>query len=219
MRGMGRPSVQVDRARRRIGADVRRAIEDVAHGRRGAGLSLRTLGASCGVSRSAIDRMEAHRGDVVDLALLAAMAASVGLELRLRTFPAGDPIRDAGSQRLLERLRVRLHPGLGWRTEVTLPIEADLRAWDAVVSGAGWHIAVEAETVVDDLQALERRLALKQRDGGEDHVLLVVADTRRNRAALAAAPGAFAGLTRDARGTLRALTHGDDPGAGGIVIL
>ena len=209
----------VDRARRRIEADLRRAIEDVAAGRRNAGLSLRTVGAACGVSRSAIDRMEAHRADSVDVVLLASMAASVGLDLRLRAYPAGDPIRDAGQQRLLERLRVRLHPDLRFPTEVVLPIDGDLRAWDAVIRGASWRIAVEAETVLDDIQAVERKLALKQRDGGIDHVILLVADTPWNRRALAAAPGAFATFSRDSRAMLRALREGRDPGCSGIVIL
>ena len=219
MAAMGRPSTRVDRARRRIESDLLQAIEDVAAGRRNAGLSLRTVGAACGVSHSAIDRMESHRANSVDVVLLASMAASVGLDLRLRAWPAGDPLRDAGQQGLLGRLRVRLHPSLGWQTEVPLPIKGDLRAWDAVVGGAGWHRPVDAETVLDDLQALERRLALKQRDGGEDHLILLVADTRRNRRALDAAPAAFAGFSRDARTVLRALTVGRNPGMSAVVLL
>jgi transcriptional regulator with XRE-family HTH domain len=219
MLGMGRPSVQVDRARRRIEADLRRAIDDVAEGRRASGLSLRAVGAACGVSHSAIDRMEAQRGASVDLVLLASMAASVGLDLRLKAYPAGDPIRDAGQQRLLERLHRRVHVRLTWSTEVPLPIEGDLRAWDAVIRGDGWRVAVEAETVLDDLQALERRLARKRRDGGVDHVILLVADTTRNRRALAPAPGAFADLPLRTRDILRALGRSEDPGLSGIMIL
>ena len=216
---MGRPSAQVDRARRRIESDLLRAIEDVAAGRRSAGLSLRTVGAACGVSRSAIDRMESHRANSVDVVLLASIAASVGLDLRLRAYPAGDPLRDAGQNRLLERLRARLHSSLGWSTEVPLPTDGDHRAWDAVIRATTWHRPVEAETVLDDLQATERRMALKQRDGGEDHLILLVADTRRNRRALEAAPWAFANLPLRTREILGALGRGDDRGAGGIVIL
>jgi hypothetical protein len=137
----------------------------------------------------------------------------------LRAYPAGDAIRDVGQQRLLARFRPRLHPSLGWATEVVFPIEGDLRAWDAVIRGANWQIAVEAETVLDDIQAVERKLARKQRDGGIDHVILLVADTPRNRRALAAAPGAFATFSRDSRAMLRALREGRDPGCSGIVIL
>ena len=185
----------------------------------GAGLSLRAVGAAAGVDHVQIWKVEHGRPSGLGLEAIGAIAAVVGLDLRLRAFPAGDPIRDAGQQRLLQRLRARIHPTLRWRTEVPLPIEGDLRAWDARIAGPGWHSVVEAETVVADVQALERRVALKQRDGGEDHLLLLVADTRRNRRALAAAPAAFDGFARDARATLRALAAGVDPRRSGIVIL
>jgi transcriptional regulator with XRE-family HTH domain len=195
----------------RVRADLRRA-------RLGAGLSREDVGKACGLSRTGIERLESgtRRSTVREFA---AFGAVVGLDVRLRAYPAGDAIRDAGSQRLLGRLRVRLHPNLGWSTEVVLPIEGDRRAWDAMIHGASWRIAVEAETVLDDIQAVERKLALKRRDGGIDHVILLVADTRRNRRALAAAPGAFATFSRDSRALLRALREGRDPGCSGIVIL
>ena len=146
------------------------------------------------------------------------MGAVVGLDVRLQVYPAGDPIRDAGQQRLLERLRERLGPSLGWRTEVPLPIDGDRRAWDAMIRGSDWRLAVEAETVLDDLQSLERRIALKQRDGGVDHVLVVIADTRRNRRAVASAALLFAGSSRDTRRTFRALADGRDPGSAVILL-
>lgn len=104
-------------------------------------------------------------------------------------------------------------------TEVPLPIATDLRAWDAVIEGADWRRPVEAETVLDDIQALERRLALKVRDGRVDGVILVVADTRRNRRALAAAPVAFAVFDRNARRILRNLAAGRDPGGSSLVLV
>jgi hypothetical protein len=149
----------------------------------------------------------------------AVLGAAVGLDIRLRAYPAGDPIRDVASQRLLSRFHAVLHPSLGWRTEVPLAITGDLRAWDAVIKGAGWRCHLEAETVLDDLQALERRLERKRRDGGADHVILLVADTKRNRRALAAAPAAFGGFSRDARAILGALRRGDDPGCDAIILV
>ena len=88
-----------------------------------------------------------------------------------------------------------------------------------MIRGEGWSIGVEAETVLDDLQAVERRIALKQRDGDVDHVILLVAETRRNRMALAAAPHAFTGFSRDARTVLRAVAEGRNPGCSAIVVL
>jgi transcriptional regulator with XRE-family HTH domain len=216
---MGRSSVAVDRARRRIDADLRRVIEEIAAARRSAGVSLRGVGLGCGVGKSTIARIESGATRTVDLRLLAAMGAAVGLDVRLRAFPAGDPIRDAGQQRLLGRLRERLAPGLRMPTEVPLPIDGDRRAWDAMIVGDGWRVGVEAETVLDDIQAVERRLSLKRRDGGVDHVILLVADTRRNRLALAAASNAFGDLPLRTRGVLRAVAAGRDPDGGGVVIL
>jgi transcriptional regulator with XRE-family HTH domain len=209
----------IERSVRRIDEDLHRALLDFGVARRGSGLSLDAIGAACRVAGSTAARTASGATANPDLRLLAAMSAAVGLELRLRAYPAGDAIRDRGQQRLLDRLRARLGPRLRWRTEVALPIEGDLRAWDAVITGDGWQIAVEAETVLDDLQALERRVALKQRDGGLDHVILLVADTRRNRRTLLAAPGAFGGFSRDSRPILGAIHRGSDPDTNGIVVL
>ena len=184
-----------------------------------AGLSLRDAGAASGSSHQRLMRFERGELDYVSIGNLGAWCAVVGLELAVRAYPGGDPLRDRAQLALLERLRLRLHPSLRWSTEVPLRLEGDLRAWDAVIRGAGWHLPVDAETALDDLQALERRLALKQRDGGADHVILLVADTRRNRRALASAPAAFATLPLRTRDVLRALGEGRDPGGSGIVIL
>lgn len=202
-----------------MGEDLHRVLLDLGNARRSSGLSLDDIGDACGVSGSAAARTEGEVTRNPDLRTLAAMAAVVGLELRLRAFPAGDPIRDAGSQRLLARLRARLHAELAWLTEVPLPLFGDLRAWDAMIRAEDWRLAVEAETVLEDIQAVERRVALKQRDGHLDHVLLLVADTRRNRRALVAAPAAFPGFSRDARGLLRDLGRGVDPGTSAILLL
>lgn len=153
------------------------------------------------------------------MVVFASVGAVLGLSVSLRAYPAGDPIRDAAHSKLLERFRRRLHPSLRWRTEVPLPNAGDPRAWDAVVSGIEWRDAVEAETGVDDAQALERRVELKRRDGAMDHVILLIADTRRNRDALVAAPAAFAAFPLRTRQILGALGAGRDPGNSGIVLI
>ena len=209
---------RVARAVRRANEDEARVRADLARSRRGSGLSRQDVGREVGLSRSAIERLEAGTRRCT-LQELAAVGAVVGNDVRMRAFPAGDAIRDAGQQRLLGRFRPRCHPSLRWATEVVLDIEGDLRAWDAVIRGDGWTIGVEAETVLDDLQAVERRLGRKQRDGDVDLVILLVAETRRNRAALRASGAAFAGLSRDARVVLMALGAGRRPGSSALLVL
>ena len=154
---------------------------------------------------------------------MAAYCAVVGLDLAMRAYPAGDPIRDRAQLALLERLRARLNPTLRWRTEVPLPIDGDLRAWDAEISDRNpnpWRARVEGETRIADGQALERRLALKLRDDPDGHLILLISDTRANSAALRSlGAGVKELLPLDTRAVLAALGNGKDPGASGIVIM
>ena len=71
-----------------------------------------------------------------------------------------------------------------------------------------------------DLQALERRHALKVRDGGVDLLLLVVADTIRNRSVLRMHREQLrALLPLDSRDVLASLRAGQLPRESGIVVL
>jgi hypothetical protein len=81
-------------------------------------------------------------------------------------------------------------------------------------------VAVEAETPLRDVQALDRRLALKQRDGGIECLILLVADTRWNRELLGVhREDLRSRFPLDTRQVLLALRTGRAPGAGGIVVL
>ena len=207
-----------DRGRRRAREGRIRAAAELRTARTGAGLSLRAVGAAAGVDHARLWRFERGRCEL-GLEEIGAVAAVVGLDLSIRLYPASDPIRDVAHARLLQRFRAELHHGLRWHTEVPFPSPGDLRSWDAVTGGTDWRVGVEAETVVDDTQALDRKVSIKRRDGMVDHVTLLVADTARNRRNLAAAPAAFADLPLGTRATLRALRAGQDPGGSGIVIL
>jgi transcriptional regulator with XRE-family HTH domain len=183
------------------------------------GLSQRSLEQATGLSHAEISRIERGRVADVPLRSLIGVASAVGLALPSRLYPAGDALRDAGHARLLARFRAELHPSLRWRTEVPLPIPGDLRSWDALTGGHDWRAGIEAETVISDSQALERRLSLKRRDGGVDHVILLIADMPRNRRALASAPAAFADFPLRTRAVLAALRAGTNPTGSGIVIM
>ena len=205
----------------RRGRRIRIAIGDELRiGRTGAGLSQRTAAAAAGISHTHWGRIE--RGEVPNLGIdQACRAASVvGLRLSLKTYPDGDPLRDAGQLALLERFRARLPAAARWQTEVPMPIPGDARAWDAVVSLGPRHAGCEAEVRLLDLQALERRLALKVRDGGVDLLLLVVADTIRNRSVLRMHREQLrALLPLDSRDVLASLRAGQLPRESGIVVL
>jgi hypothetical protein len=136
-------------------------------------------------------------------------------------YPDGDPIRDAAQVRLLERLRERIGPNLRWRTEVPLFGRSDPRAWDAVADGTGCVHGIEAETRLSDIQGTERRIMLKLRDDGSiHHGLMLVADTRANRAALALGRETLRGnLPLDTREVLASLANGRCPGANGLIII
>ncbi len=175
----------IDRGRdnaRRLGELVRRELRN---GRVDRGLTQGEVGRAVRLSASEVSRIE--RGLVhVDLETASVMAAAVGLELSVRAYPSGQPLRDRAHAALLEKLRGELHRSLSFRTEVPMPRPGDLRAWDAVIRGGGpggsrWVVPVEAETHPNDRQALERRLELKMRDADMDVVIVVLSNTRHNR--------------------------------------
>lgn len=150
--------------------------------------------------------------------MLVQLATAVGLDPSVRLHPGGDAVRDAAQLGLLHRLRTRLHPALRWRTEVPLPIAGDRRAWDAVIYGDGWTVGVEAETRLRDVQAVLRRTSLKARDGALDDVILLIAGTRGNRAAVKASPDAFGAFDASQTAALIALGEGRRPGSAVVIL-
>ncbi len=175
------------------------------------------------MSYSNVGRIERAALPSATVTQLARIGAVVGLDVRVRTYPGPTPLRDAAQIALFERLRARLAPALVMRTEVPLKIEGDLRAWDAVIAGfepAAAPLHAEGETRLYDAQAQLRRIALKARDSGVDTVLLVLADTPRNRAAVRAA-GPIIGEVYPIppRVALACLTGGRHPGGSALVFI
>ena len=100
------------------------------------------------------------------------------------------------------------------------PISGDLRAWDATAVCESCRIGIEAETRLRDLQALNRRLALKERDGGMDRLLLLVLDSRSNREVVRSHRETL--TTRFPISGARAielLAAGVDPGGNALILL
>jgi hypothetical protein len=171
------------------------------------------------ISHAQLGRIE--RGEINDLTVeqLSRACAAVGLRLVIRAVPGGDPALDRGQLALLNRLRRVLPRDLPFRTEVPLPIPGDRRAWDAVAS-LDRRVAFEAEARLRDIQVVDRRSALKFRDGDVDVMVLVVAETGHNRGVLALHREALRStFPLDGRHVLSALRAGRAPEANGIVVL
>jgi transcriptional regulator with XRE-family HTH domain len=193
---------------------------DLRNARVGLGLSLEEVGHAVGLSYSQVGRIERAQHPSVSIAQLARIGSIVGLDLGVRFYPGGSPLRDAAHLALIERFRVRISRELVFRTEVPLPGPSDQRAWDGMIFGAGDPIGVEAETRLSDIQALERRVALKARDGGVSRVILVVAATRGNRHAVREAAASLElAFPVPGRLALKSLTAGRDPGGSTLILI
>lgn len=210
----------VDRGTRRAAVFVHELGRELREARLAHGLSQAEVARAVGFSQPEVSRLErglVPHASIVDIARL---LSTVGLELNARAYPSGQPLRDAAHIRLLSSLRSWLHPTLTWRTEVPLPIDRDLRAWDGFITGPAFRIGVEAETRVRDLQALARRIGLKQRDSNVEHVILLLAGTRWNRGLVrtyaADLAAQFPGTSGD---VIAALYAGRDPGASCVILL
>jgi transcriptional regulator with XRE-family HTH domain len=201
------------RIQRQIGDDLRAA-------RLAAGLSQDAAGTAAGISHAQFGRIE--RGSNRDLTFdqVARAGIAVGLRLGARLYPDGDPVRDRAQLALLDRFRARLPPAAIWTTEVPLPIPGDRRAWDACIALGDRRAGCEAETRLTDVQAVERRLALKMRDGGMDLLLLVVSDTATNRRMLGLHRESLRTLLPlDGRDVLASLRTGRLPERSGLVVI
>ena len=196
-----------------LGSEIRAARE-------GAGLSQTAVARAAGMSHSEVSRIERGTAPWLNIVEATELCAVVGLDLWLRAYAGGDPLRDAAHAALLRRFLASVGPPLRVRTEVPLPRVGDPRAWDATISDRREAVGVEAETRLRDAQAFERRVALKRRDGEIDRVVIVLADSRANRCALRAIRSAWrTDYPLDTAEILEALALGRLPSAGGVVVI
>jgi transcriptional regulator with XRE-family HTH domain len=183
------------------------------------GLSYADLGRALHLSDEQVARICRGQSPKLSVVRAAQLLSAVGRDLSARAYPGGLPIRDAAHLALQSRVAEILAPALRVGREVPVvgagsgPELAgghDRRAWDLVVEGSGWRIGVEAETRLNDLQAVLRRVHLKQRDGSVDAVILLVNKTAHNRRVLEGAGvalrDAFPASPRVALARLRAGT-------------
>ena len=211
-----------DRGAQRVREQLVALGRDIRLARVAAGLSQRLVAKAAGLTQARVSQFERGRGPAPRVEALARLCASVGLELSVRAFAGGAVLRDTAHVALLDRLRAAASAIFRWRSEVPLPIAGDMRAWDraAYDASGGRAFVVEAETRLRDVQALARRLALKKRDAGSPRMILLLADTRPNRAAIRAAGSYLADLfpigSRDA---LAMLASGRVPAEDALILL
>jgi transcriptional regulator with XRE-family HTH domain len=182
------------------------------------GLSQAAVAEAARLSRSRYCRVEHAAIDTLSIVELARIASVVGLDLSVRLYPGGNPLRDGASARKLQQLAGHVASPLRLRLEVPLPPHperSEQRAWDAEVSGQRRRTTFELEMRLRDAQAVERRIALKRRDDPPDQFVLLVAATKHNRRVLAGNPGLFPDLPRHRpSAVLRPLEVGRHPPTG-----
>jgi transcriptional regulator with XRE-family HTH domain len=206
-------------------AIVRTLMREAEAARLASGTSYAAIARLLRISPAQAARIMQGRSPRVSIVRAAQVLEAVGLELSARAFHAGVRVRDVGQVRLLGRLRQRISKVLQWTDEVPVtdmrvPGIGDQRAWDAGVDGAGVRVRIDAETHVGDWQAVERRVALKQRDGQETCVILLLSDTKHHRALLAEAGDSLrARFPVSQRAALGALRDGRSPAGNAIVLL
>lgn len=211
---------RLDRGRRDASRSLTRVGDELREARLSAGLTQHQAGSAAGISSSELSRIEHGIAKRVPYESLVFLGSVLGLDVPLRTYPSGEPVRDAAQLALLARLRALLPASLRWRTEVPLAMPGDRRAWDAVIERSGWRVPVDAESRLRDVQACTRRVALKRRDDRSDVVILLVADTRHNRRVLRlAGPDLAAEFPIAGALAIASLRDGEKPMGSGIVLL
>ena len=179
------------------------------------GLSQAAVGRSIGLSPNTVSRLE-RRVTPVEAIPLAMLARAVGLDLSLRTFPAGPPIRDIAQVRLLDRFFARIGPD--WASSLEVPVGDGSRAFDAVIRRGTAAAAIEAVTRLRDGQAQLRPILRKQADSGIGVVILLLSETETNRRALQVLGSSLAhDFPAGPREVLAALDRGQLPATNGIV--
>lgn len=190
-------------------------LTDIREARLSGGLSQDAVARAIGLSANTVSRIE--RGVTpVETVPLAMLARAVGLDLALRTFAGGSPIRDIAQVRLLDRFFARI--GAQWQPSLEVPVGDGSRAFDAVIRRGPAAAALEAVTRLRDGQGQLRPILRKQADSGIGVVILLISETETNRRALEElAPMLAHDFPANPREVLAALDRGELPPTNGIV--
>ena len=199
---------------------IDRALDEIETARLDLGMSHAVAAARAGVSRSAWGRLVRREIRHPSVELICRAARAVELKPSLGLYPTGERVRDRPQLGVIDRFAVYPAPPLTIDREVGLPIAGDPRAWDGRVHGNG-VASFDAEARLGDIQAVSRRIALKQRDDPDAGVvILVLNDTAHNRAVLREHREALrAQFPLDGAAIAKALRSGRVPPLGGIILV
>jgi transcriptional regulator with XRE-family HTH domain len=214
------PAVQrpLDDARRRAARLLTEIGRQLRDARLHHGLSQATVAAAVGISQAQLSLIEHGRYPTVRLETLARLGTAVGFDLSVKLYPAGVPLRDKAHAELLARFKRLASTTWTWAAEVPLPAPGDKRAWDRLMRGVGVAIGVDGETRPTDMQELQRRLALKKRDGGVDRLILVLPNSEWCRR-LVRLNDLDAAFPVPGKVALKALAEGLDPGGDAVILI
>jgi transcriptional regulator with XRE-family HTH domain len=179
---MGTRETRLQRGRRKGDELSRVLIGQLRTARQLAGVSQRTLAQEVGWSQSELSRLEHFEFQSVPLLRLCEIGSVLGLDLAGGFSPAGDSVRDRGHQKVRGRFgSLVASPPYGMIHEAPFPGLEDLRSWDILLKLDDFLVGVEIETRVRDVQACVRRIRGRERSGGVDEIVIVLADTAHNR--------------------------------------
>jgi transcriptional regulator with XRE-family HTH domain len=217
---MGARERRVDAGAARGRALTTAILAELRSARLDRGLAGADVAREVGISQSQYSRIERGLTESLSIGEASTLLAAVGLDLSVRAYPGGQPLRDAAHAALIGRFRAELHPSLRLITEVPFPGPGDRRAWDVVVLGTDWRHGVEAETRPRDRQGLERRMVLKERDGDVSSMSLLLLDSRYNRDFVRAHRDVLAErFAVPGKRALELLRAGVNPGGNSIILL
>lgn len=200
---------------------MHRIVAELIETRRISATSQEALARELGRSQSDVSRLERLiEIDRVSFVEVSEVAFLLGLELSAGLHLVGEPIRDKGHQALLGRLRVLLSTAFKVLAEVPLPTPGDRRSWDLLLRLPAQLIGVEAETRIRDMQRLVRHVRQRERDGGADAIILLLADSRTNRDLVDELREALGpGYAVPPRHLLRSLRTGQPVSGSGVILL
>jgi transcriptional regulator with XRE-family HTH domain len=187
------------------------------------GLSQRALSRRSGVSQGLISRIE--RGlSVPTLEVASRLPAAIGARVGFAMYPGdGVGLRDSGQLGIAERIRAELSPTSRVALETPVDPERDRRAADVTIDVGIEVDMLEIERGIFDFQAQLRSAHLKRetlasRLGRPVRLVLVVADTHRNRRLVAEhAQIVNVALPLSSREIWRALRSGSALGGDGLL--